>query len=140
MLQIHLRNLPNEKVQLRLGKTSPSIRNQGAVHLPFLPKLYSIVGMVTLHPRRETKIKIKQTWSNSLISPATFFNVVFYEVMKTLIDIQMLTLSRWHCCKMQDIRLVCHVMSVRVSGAFKAVLSFTFTFAAININKRDFSH
>lgn len=91
-----------------------------------------------LHPKGETKIKIKQTGFNLIMCFChCFLNTVFYKVMKTLIDIQMLAFSRWYCHKMQDMLLVCQ-LSLRVFGAFKHVLWFTFTLAAINISKSNF--
>lgn len=56
--------------------------------------------------------------------------------------VQTFALPRWHCCKMQDMLLVCHGIIAGVSGAVKPVkwLSGVLSkFTAINANMKDVS-
>lgn len=63
MLQMHLRDLPNEEVQLQQGKCL-CVKNQGAaLHLP-----YSVVDVVTSQSKGEAETKIMPDGFNFLTS------------------------------------------------------------------------
>lgn len=92
---------------------TPSIGNQGAVHLP-----YSVVDMVTLLPKGE------RNWLNFInvflpLSCLNIYRCFLQDFIKC--HVQTFALPRWHCCKMQDMLLVCHGIIAGVSGAVKPV-------------------